>query len=178
MVPRSEQHSYLGTNLYCGGRFRPDIAGVHPAKLYRGIVQLAVKAGVTIINKTPVKSVDSEFNQFVLKTPFGKITVEKCIVATNGYTDEVTDWLRRRIISIPSQIIATEILDKGVMEKLMPKMCMVGDTRHLYNYYRPSPDGRRILFGGRRGAETANDNLKCLQLYHNLVEVVKRGLPT
>jgi len=28
---------------------------------------------------------------------------------------------------------------------------MISDTRHLSYYYRPSPDGTRILFGGRDG---------------------------
>ncbi len=171
MISCEEQRSYLGTDLYCGGRFRPDIAGVHPAKFYRGIVECALEAGVTIINKTEVKTIDHELDKFVLKTPYGKTAVNKCIVATNGYTDKVTNWLKRRIISIPSQIIATEPLNEKVMKRLMPRLCMVGDTRNLYNYYRPSPDGTRIIFGGRRGADTNVDMIKCQHLYENLIEV-------
>ncbi len=83
----------------------------------------------------------------------------------------MTDWLRRRIISIPSQIIATDTLAPDLMNRLMPKRRMVGDTRYLYNYYRPSPDGTRIIFGGRRGADTDDDMKKCLHLYHNLTEI-------
>jgi glycine/D-amino acid oxidase-like deaminating enzyme len=80
-------------------------------------------------------------------------------------------WLRRRIIPIPSQIIATDTLDPDLLHQLMPKRRMVGDTRNLYNYYRPSPDGTRIIFGGRRGADTDDDMQKCMHLYNNLVEV-------
>jgi glycine/D-amino acid oxidase-like deaminating enzyme len=57
------------------------------------------------------------------------------------------------------------------MARLMPKLRMVGDTRNLYNYYRPSPDGTRIIFGGRRGAHTDNELKKCANLYQNLVEI-------
>jgi len=171
MIPKIEQQKYLGTEFYCGGRFRPDIAGVHPAKLYRGIVNRAVEAGVTIINKTAVNSVESDAEKFVLTTPYGKTIVTKCIITTNGYTNEVTDWLKRRIMSIPSQIITTEPLSEVTMSQLMPRLCMVGDTRNLYNYYRPSPDGRRIIFGGRKGADTDDDMLKCFHLYNNLVEI-------
>ena len=171
MIAREEQRGYLGTDLYCGGRFRSDIAGLHPAKLYRGILNRAVESGVTIINKTEVKTIDHELDKFVLKTPYGKTVVNKCVVATNGYTDKVTDWLKRRIISIPSQIIATESLSEEIMKKLMPRLCMIGDTRNLYNYYRPSPDGTRILFGGRRGADSSDEGVKCQHLYNNLVEV-------
>lgn len=55
---------------------------------------------------------------------------------------------------IPSQIIATEPLSKDRMNRLMPKRRMLGETRHIYHYYRPSPDGERIVFGSRAGAET------------------------
>jgi glycine/D-amino acid oxidase-like deaminating enzyme len=42
------------------------------------------------------------------------------------------------------------------MRTLMPRGFMFGETRKLHYYYRPSPDGRRILFGGR-GASLAED---------------------
>ncbi len=171
MITKNDQYKYIGTDVYSGGRFRPDVAGLHPGKFYKGLLQKALDAGVTVLNKTKVIGLEEEAKKFVVQTPFGKTNVRACIVATNGYTTEVTKWLRRRIISIPSQIVATEILSDEMMAILMPKKCMIGDTRNLYNYYRPSPDGRRLIFGGRRGADT-NDNIrKCFHLYKNLVEI-------
>ncbi len=35
------------------------------------------------------------------------------------------------------------------MRRLMPTGRTIGDTRNVVYYYRPSPDGERILFGGR-----------------------------
>jgi glycine/D-amino acid oxidase-like deaminating enzyme len=46
-------------------------------------------------------------------------------------------------------MIATEELSPELIAKLMPKARMYGDSRRLVAYYRPSPDGKRILFGGR-----------------------------
>ena len=171
MVPQNEQRDELGSGFYKGGRVRPDIGGVHPAELHQGIYERALSAGVTIIDRTAVTNISRNSDGFTLSTARGSIKTGDCIVATNGYTDLVTDWLRRRIIPIPSQIIATDTLDPEVMNRLMPKRRMVGDTRNLYNYYRPSPDGTRIIFGGRRGADTDDDMQKCLHLYNNLVEV-------
>jgi glycine/D-amino acid oxidase-like deaminating enzyme len=37
------------------------------------------------------------------------------------------------------------------MAELMPKRVMCSETRKLHYYYRPSPDGTRIVFGGRDG---------------------------
>lgn len=171
MVPQGQQREELGTDFYKGGRVRPDIGGVHPAELHRGIYQSALSAGVTVVDQTAVTGISRNKHGITLATARGSITCGACIVATNGYTDQVTDWLRSRIIPIPSQIIATAKLDSDLMDRLMPKRRMVGDTRNLYNYYRPSPDGTRIIFGGRRGAHTDDDVQKCIHLYHNLVEI-------
>ena len=171
MVPRSEQRAELGTDFYQGGRVRPDIGGVHPAELHQGIYERALSAGVTVIAETAVTDITRTTGGYTLSTARGAVKAGDCIVATNGYTDKVTDWLRRRIIPVPSQIIATDTLDSDLMDRLMPKRRMVGDTRYLYNYYRPSPDGTRIVFGGRRGADTDDDMRKCMHLYNNLLEI-------
>ena len=171
MVTQNEQRAELGTDFYKGGRVRPDIGGVHPAELHQGIYERARRAGVTVIDQTAVTGISRNTDGFTLATARGSIKVGACIVATNGYTDRVSGWLRRRVIPIPSQIIATDTLDPDLMNRLMPRRRMVGDTRNLYNYYRPSPDGTRIIFGGRRGADTHDDMRKCMHLYHNLVEI-------
>ena len=171
MGAKSDQRAELGTDFYKGGRVRPDVGGVHPAELHQGLYERALTAGVTVIDLTAVTAISRNTDGFTLNTARGLVKTGECIVATNGYTDQVTDWLRRRIIPIPSQIIATDTLDPELLNQLMPKRRMVGDTRNLYNYYRPSPDGTRIIFGGRRGADTDDDMQKCMHLYNNLVEV-------
>jgi len=171
MVPENQQREELGTDFYRGGRVRLDIGGVHPGELYQGLYSRVLDAGVRVIDKTEILDISHSGDGFSLSTARGSVKTGDCIVATNGYTDKVTQWLRRRIIPIPSQIIATDTLAPDVMARLMPKLRMVGDTRNLYNYYRPSPDGTRIIFGGRRGAHTDNELKKCANLYQNLVEV-------
>jgi len=53
------------------------------------------------------------------------------------------------VIPIGSYMIATEPLPEAQMARLMPRGRVLGDTRKLVYYYRPCPDRRRILFGGR-----------------------------
>ncbi|MCP4045232.1 MAG: FAD-binding oxidoreductase [Gammaproteobacteria bacterium] len=171
MVPRSKQHRELGTDFYHGGQTRPDIAGVHPGLLHRGLLERAETAGVIIIAETPVTGIRRDGNEFELATPRGGLKARDVVVATNGYTGSATPWLQRRLIPIPSQIIATDPLPAETLSRLMPKRRMCGDTRNLYNYYRPSPDGTRIIFGGRRGADTDDPRRKCTHLLGNLVEI-------
>ncbi len=171
MVPRSEQRRELGTDFYFGGQARPDIAGLHPGLLHRGLLERVIAAGVTIIAETSVTGIKRDGKEFQLVTTRGGLIASDVIVATNGYTGPATPWLQRRVIPIPSQIIATETLPKETLARLMPKRRMCGDTRNLYNYYRPSPDGTRIIFGGRRGADTNDPRKKCAHLLGNLIEI-------
>jgi glycine/D-amino acid oxidase-like deaminating enzyme len=171
MVPRSEQHRELGTDFYHGGQTRPDIAGVHPGLLHQGLLERALAAGVVVIAETAVTGIGRDGGAFQLATARGTLTAGDVIVCTNGYTGPATPWLRRRVIPIPSQIIATEPLAKETLDQLMPKRRMCGDTRNLYNYYRPSPDDTRIIFGGRRGADTDDPRQKCAHLLGNLIEI-------
>jgi glycine/D-amino acid oxidase-like deaminating enzyme len=50
------------------------------------------------------------------------------------------------------------------MAELMPTRRCYGDTRRVMAYYRPSPDGTRILFGGRAtSADHAAKNARMLR---------------
>jgi len=48
---------------------------------------------------------------------------------------------------------------------------MVSDTRNLSYYYRPSPDGTRILFGGRDGTIAGDTDGPTNRLRETLVEL-------
>ncbi|MEM7253282.1 MAG: FAD-binding oxidoreductase [Pseudomonadota bacterium] len=171
MVTRAEQHTEVGSDLYHGGLVRPDIAGVHPGKLHLGMLARAEQAGATIHPRTPMRSFRRESDDFAVVTDRGTIRARHLIVATNGYTGGALPWLQRRIVPIPSQVISTEPLPTDTMDRLMPKRRMLGETRSLYHYYRPSPDGRAIIFGGRQGATTADHRIKRARLTRRLVEI-------
>jgi glycine/D-amino acid oxidase-like deaminating enzyme len=150
-VPRSEQRSVLGTEFYHGGMVRNDIGGLHPAKFHRGMLALAEKAGAIVHSETAVLGFTARNGGFEVETARGRVQAEHVIAGTNGYTDGADPWLRRRLVPVRSRIIATAPLSNNLMSDLMPKGVMCAEMRKLHYYYRPSPDGSRILFGGRDG---------------------------
>jgi len=89
----------------------------------------------------------------------------------NGYTDRSDPWLRRRFVPVRSRMIATEPLSPNLMGELMPRRMMCGETRKLHYYYRPSPDGTRILFGGRDGTIVGDPNWPAEALRRALVDI-------
>jgi glycine/D-amino acid oxidase-like deaminating enzyme len=109
----------------------------------------ALAAGATVIPHCAATSIQREAGGFQVAHAGGTIAARNVVIATNGYTGPSTPWLHRRVIPIGSYIIATEPLPSETMATLMPRDRIVSDTRKVVYYYRASPDGQRILFGGR-----------------------------
>ena len=165
VLERGDQHEMVGSDLYYGGIGRDDIGSMHPAKFFAGLLDVAIKAGVVVHDNTPVLGVHDGGR---IQTSRGTVRAGHVIVATNGYGDASNGWLRRRVVPVTSRIIATEKIDADVMRRLMPRMGTFGEARYLGRYYRPSPDGTRILLGGRDVLVGANPNGAARRLAGNV----------
>ena len=169
-VPANEVRSEIGTDLFHGGiRYHID-GGLHPGKYHDGLVRVVRQAGAIVSARTLVTGIEKTASGFRVNTSAGTIAATQVAVCTNGYTGKVTPWFRKRVLPIRSSLIATEELDESVMKELMPTGRCYGDSRRIMAYYRPSPDGNRILFGGR--ATSADKPLaNARKLRHSMLEV-------
>lgn len=166
MVSPAEQHCYIGSDAYFGGRFLAEDANLHPGKLHQGLLERVLAEGVTVAGQSRVTGINREGGGFSLRLDGRTLTAQQLVVATNGYTGPESPWLRRRVLPMQSQIIATEPLPPEEMARLVPENRQLGDTCRLHYYYRGSPDHDRILFGGRAGAAEFNDMRKSGRLLH------------
>ena len=170
MVPRARVRDEIGTDRFYGGvRYEMD-GGLHPAKYHDGLVRVVRAAGATVAGLTAVTEIAPDSAGFRVTTSRGAVRAGQVAICTNGYTGKVTPWFRRRVLPIRSSIIATEPLDPAVMDRLMPTRRMYGDSRRIMAYYRPSPDGTRILFGGR-GSSRDNALVNARKLRASMVDV-------
>ncbi len=149
MVPRAEQHTEIATDYYHGGMVYPHYASINPGLYHQGLTRIAQTAGAQIISYCRVNDLTRNSGGFALQTAKGMVQAERVIIATNGYTGALTPWHQRRVIPIGSYIIATQEISPDLMDEILPTNRMMTDTRKLVYYYRPSPDRKRILFGGR-----------------------------
>jgi glycine/D-amino acid oxidase-like deaminating enzyme len=149
LVPRAEQRRELGTDAYFGGVVYARHASIDPARFHQGMLERVRAAGARIVARCPVTALGRETAGFRVTTPRGVVLARQVVVASNGYTGPLTPWHRRRVIPIGSYVIATEPIGAATMAEVMPKQRIASDTRKVVYYYRPSPDGTRILFGGR-----------------------------
>ncbi|MCF6273210.1 MAG: FAD-binding oxidoreductase [Rhodobacteraceae bacterium] len=149
MVPKAEQGAETGSSLYHGGVVFDRDGGLNPAKYLAGLAKRVIDAGAAILPFSPVSEINRTRFGFSLSCNGKTIQVAKVAICTNGYTGAQFGALRRRVLPLRSAIIATEELPETLMERLMPRQRMYGDSRRMVAYYRPSPDGKRILFGSR-----------------------------
>jgi glycine/D-amino acid oxidase-like deaminating enzyme len=149
LVPRERQREEIGSDYYRGGMVVERAAHLHPALYFKGLLGLCTARGIVIHSNTPVTKLAETDTGWTVETPRGTIAAKDVIIATNGYTGSVTPELKRRVVPVGSYIIATEELDQELAQSLSPKNRAISDTRRVLTYYRLSPDGRRMIFGGR-----------------------------
>lgn len=171
VVPRSEQHTELGTDVYYGGVVYRQHASIGPARYHQELLRRVQQAGAGIFARCPVTAIAKENGRFRLSTPRGVVEARDVVVATNGYTGALTPWLRRRVIPIGSYMIATEPLPPELMARLIPRGRIVSDTRRVVYYYRASPDRLRILFGGRVSLSETDPSLSGPKLHADMVQI-------
>lgn len=170
-VPQSEQHAYIGSDYFRGGMARMDIGGLHPAKFISELLRVAQAAGVAVHSNTAVTGIEPDGKGYIVGSGRGAVRARQVLICTNGYADNADPWLRRRIVPVRSRIIATEELSPELMDKLMPQRMMLSDKRILGFYFRPSPDGKRILFGGRDGTYSDDPTKPVAYLRKNLIQI-------
>lgn len=149
VILQKDQSSETGSHQYCGGVVYHNDASLHPAKFHNGLIARVREAGATILPFTPVQQLKKQSRKFVVTTPLGEVKADRVVICTNGYTGTQFPELRRRILPLRSAMIATEELSPDLMDRLLPKNRVYGDSRRIVAYYRSSPDRKRILFGSR-----------------------------
>ncbi len=171
LVPRQDQRSEIGSDFYHGGLVYRQHASVDPAAYHQGLLEKAMAAGAEVVPCCGVTSISRDPAGFALTTSKGVLRCRDVILATSGYTGSLSPWQQRRIIPIGSYILATEALPPEQIKRLIPNDRVVSDTRKLVVYYRTSPDGRRLLFGGRVSINESDPSV-CLPALH--AEMVRR----
>ncbi|OBY26687.1 NAD(P)/FAD-dependent oxidoreductase [Leisingera sp. JC1] len=134
-----------------GGFLLPLGFGLNPGKFAAGLARLAQQAGAAVHGNTPALSVQEQpEGTYIIDTPSGRITADRLIVASNGYSsDNLPDWLRGRYLPVVSHIMVTRPLTEAEKQAQgWTTRRIAYDTRNLLHYFRLLPDNR-VLFGMR-----------------------------
>ncbi|MFY0633716.1 MAG: FAD-binding oxidoreductase [Vannielia sp.] len=170
-VPKGAQRGEIGSDWYHGGIVHRNYGALDPGRYHAGLLKAALAAGVTVVPDCPAEAMDEGLNSVTVNTPHGRIATSDVVIATNGYTPKAAPWHRKRVIPIGSYIIATEELPKADVARLFPQNRVYCDSRRVIYYYRASPDGKRVLFGGRAAAGEAGAGMAAKRLRAEMVRL-------
>lgn len=151
VVKADELGAHLSTKHYFGGLLYKDHGAVQPRKLHDGLMKAALDTGVQVVQNCPIGDVIKTSGAYEASWNGGVIQADKVILATNGYTQGkgIFNWVSRRVFPVPSYLIATEQLPAEMINELAPAGRMMVETRARHSYWRISPDGTRVIWGGR-----------------------------
>lgn len=171
MLPANRQHEEIGSDHYRGGMVVESSGALHPGLYLRGLAAAAERAGAALIDGTRVGRLERRAEGWRIGTDRGAIMARHVMIATNGYTGPATPWLQRRVVPVASFIIATEELPKELTQRLVPNGRMLADTRRVLSYFRLSPDGKRVLWGGRVGTSAMDARESAQRLKRMMLRV-------
>jgi glycine/D-amino acid oxidase-like deaminating enzyme len=169
MVPRERQREMIASDYYFGGMYARRSGHLHPALYYKGLLEAAHRAGAALCANVEAERIEKSGTGWRVLTAKGPVQCREVVIATNGYTGDLTPRLKRRVVPVASHIIATEPLPMPATE-LIPELRSIADTKRVLTYYRPSPDGRHLIFGGRARFTAAAPEVSAPILYRYMID--------
>jgi glycine/D-amino acid oxidase-like deaminating enzyme len=171
LIARAEQREEIGSDYYHGGLVFETAGKLHPALFYGGLLAAVRRRNsITLAGQCRATGLARDGEGWRVATSQGELRARHVVVATNGYTGDLVPTLKRRVVPIASHIIATEELPAALAPKLLPRGRTISETRRVLHYYRLSPDGRRVIFGGRARFTEIPGELRARLLHKALVE--------
>lgn len=171
IVERADLGQEIATSKYHGGLVFPEHCGIHPAKFHRGLLRAVRARGVPVAPHAAVTAREADGAGYRVQTAKGVIRAGKVVLTTNGYTTRPFRWHMARVFPLPSYIIATEELPSNLIDHIAPGRRMMVETRARHSYFRISPDGKRVLFGGRASMAEIGPQRAAEQLYRIMLGI-------
>ncbi len=178
LLSRSEVLQLTGSALYCGGLLDRRGGTLQPLGYVRGLAQALLRAGGHIHTHSPALRLGRRGGSWSIDTPQGSVSAPVVILATDAYTDAVSEELRRTMVPVPSFQVATAPVPVELRSTILPEGQAASDTWHLLRYFRLDASGRLVL--GSRGTFADSPQLRDVQYHYRAVHEIYpqlKGIP-
>lgn len=140
-----------GSPRAIAGVVERDAATIQPALLARGLRRVALEAGVSIFEGSPMTRLERG-ERPVVGTPRGEVRARRVVLATNAWGVALAE-IRKAIVVVSSDMIVTKPIPDLLRRCGRTSGVGVSDSRMLIEYDRTTLDGR-LAFGKGGGGGT------------------------
>ena len=126
-------------NCFMAVRFCRWTQALHPGAYHAGLMARVLEAGGRVHGNMAVRAIDPERQGHVVQFKDRIVRARDVLVATNGYTNGVGGYFRKRIVPVISAQIATGPIAPQLLDALMPKRRVYGNTNRVFFYFRRAP---------------------------------------
>ena len=139
---------HIASERFIGGLYDPYPCIVNPAKLARGLKDLAEQLGVRVYEQTPLKRLEISNSGAMAVTADGTVQAQMGMLAVNGYGNAL-GFMQNQVLPVHTYIVLTEPLSPAQLEEIgwATKRTSLETARNMIHYFRLTADNR-ILFGG------------------------------
>jgi gamma-glutamylputrescine oxidase len=164
---RAEVQAELLSATYHQGLYDPDGFHFHPLNYARALAAEIEHLGGAVFEETAARDVTRQGAAHLVTSAGGKVTAQHVVFAGGGYTDAVSQPLRRAYLPIATYVLLTEKLG-DLLQQTIRTRAAIGDDRRAGDYYRVVA-GDRILWGGRITTRTQDPANLAQQLRRQMV---------
>lgn len=112
----ARMRAITGSDYYQSGLFTPGTVIIQPAAFVRGVAGGLCGTGVSIFENSPVTALDHR-NGWIAKTPAGKITAPKVILAVNGHANSFGHY-KRQLLHVFTYASMTRAMTRAEIDRL------------------------------------------------------------
>jgi glycine/D-amino acid oxidase-like deaminating enzyme len=170
LLSRREVLQLTGSARYCGGLLDRRGGTVQPLAYVRGLAHALSRAGGRIHTHSPAVRLARVAGAWNIETPAGSVSAPLVIIATDAYTDAISEELRRTVVVVPSFQVATAPIPAPLRSTILPDGQAASDTWHLLRYFRLDAGGRLVL--GSRGTFAPAPTLRAVQYQYRAVHEI------
>lgn len=149
VVETNAQRDHIGSDFYHGGMTIEAAGHLHPALYYQGLLNACFNRNILVCSNAPVTALSRRCGEWAVSTPRGTTKAQTVVIATNGYTGELTPNFQRRLLPLGAYIIATEPLDPGLADQLSPRNHALLDSKRISTFFRLWRPEHRLIYGSR-----------------------------
>ena len=144
-----------GSAANISGHYSPHGGSIQPAKLVRGLKQVAESLGVTIIEQCQYTAHSGQ-SPLNVETNQGNICANHLVFAVNAWLPTLKPQFQRNIVLVSSDMAITKPMPETLAHLSLNHGAAIIDSRIFVNYYRTTTDGRLMLGKGGNYFSFAN----------------------